>query len=331
MGFRDPFVLRHGDRWLCVLGAGVPGRAMALLYSSADLRSWTYEGPMFERAGDADGAEATGEMWECPFLVPVGDRHVLGVSVWYGNEPFHTVAFVGRFDGRRLEPDLLARLDHGPDFYAPTAMVDPAGRTLLWGWSWDPSEPGVGHYDHGGCLTVTREVTLDGDDLRIRPVDKLATLRGERIGLHEGTVTEAAPVTLVEGPAAAFDLAARVDPAPGGRVEVELLASRDGRERTTIFIDRAEGVVGVDTTRSSLAGPGSHAIHIAPFKSAGTVEVRVLRDASLLEVFIEGHPFTVRVCPSSADIAIRLVAARRACRVRAEAWAITEQAIEVAP
>ena len=53
-GFRDPCLWREGDKWMLILGSGIRGKGgTILLYSSPDLRHWTYLHPLIE--GDASG------------------------------------------------------------------------------------------------------------------------------------------------------------------------------------------------------------------------------------------------------------------------------------
>ncbi len=83
-GFRDPYVWREGKLWMLILGSGFPHQGGAiLLYSSPDLRHWTYLHPLIE--GSSSNSQAvnpvdSGEMWECPDFFPLGGKHVLLIS-----------------------------------------------------------------------------------------------------------------------------------------------------------------------------------------------------------------------------------------------------------
>ncbi len=149
--FRDPRLLRHGDRWLMAVARSRDG-AIAL-YSSTDLRTWTHESDVAMPHGDA--------VWECPDLFPLGDRWVLLVS----REP-ETLAVVGDFDGARFVPQGdLQPLDHGPDLYAGVTFTDPPdGRRVLLGWldGWAyaqvmPTEPWRGQLSVGRELSLARD------------------------------------------------------------------------------------------------------------------------------------------------------------------------------
>src|SRR5262245_46922910 len=79
IAFRDPFVYRDADGWRMLVGGGLSaGEAVAWMYTSADLRAWTYAGP----AASRPGGDPSGSVWECPVLVRVGERTALVVSEW---------------------------------------------------------------------------------------------------------------------------------------------------------------------------------------------------------------------------------------------------------
>jgi beta-fructofuranosidase len=339
MGFRDPYVFADGDRWLCVMGAGIAGdRGMTLLYESTDLREWAYVGPLYERDCRTQEPVWTGEMWECPFLVRLEDRYLLGISVGDQHGTHHTAYFVGDFDGTRFSPEQaqLGRLDHGNAFYAATGTWAPDGRYVVWGWSWDlltdraRRESGL-----AGCLSVPRELTLVDGTPRMAPVRELAGLRAERIGEFAGTLAAGESARLVADTGTAFDVELRVDLDDAARCEVELYAAPDGRERTVVFVDRDACQAGIDTRGSTLAdGEATTARSAFSYRQArGTpVHIRVLVDGSIVETFVDGRPVTTRVYPTGADSrGLRLTSHGGSCRVAAAGvWAMPELALDFA-
>jgi len=304
VGFRDPYVLRHGDGWLCVMGAGVASvGGSALLYRSDDLVTWEYVGPLYERDCSADDPIWTGEMWECPQFFPLGDRYLLGISVWHAEQTQYCAYFLGDFDGTRFSPTCAGRLDFGPDYYAATSMRDPRGRQLMWGWSWEAlttearRESGL-----AGCLTVPRVVTLQDETLLIEPAEELAGLRGTHVGHHAGLVSRDEAVMLAVVSKPCYDVELELVPDAAQRIELELHASGDGRERTVVYLDISSGEAGVDTTASTLATFARTGVSRArlPLQPDQPVRVRVLADGSILEVFIDGQPCAVRPRSSPA-------------------------------
>ena len=66
---------------MLILGSGFRGKGgTILLYSSPDLRHWTYLHPLIEgtfSGKDSTNPVDTGDMWECPDFFPIGNKHVL--------------------------------------------------------------------------------------------------------------------------------------------------------------------------------------------------------------------------------------------------------------
>ena len=131
-GFRDPALWREGNKWMLILGSGVRGKGgLILLYTSSDLRHWTFLHPLIE--GSATGLAGvnpvdTGEMWECPDFFPLGDKYVLLIS---------TMAKVrwkvGTYSKHRFTPENEGVVDWG-SYYAAKTMLDAHGTRVLWGW-----------------------------------------------------------------------------------------------------------------------------------------------------------------------------------------------------
>lgn len=133
--FRDPFVWAAPDGYRMLMGAGYRDcSGVALLYRSQDLRSWTAMGPFCGARHPVVAGHDTGDVWECPQLLVRGRQALLVLSAWRTDGgPSHVMYASGRLVDDRLEPDVVGRLDHGPDFYAPALTVDSTGRCVLWG------------------------------------------------------------------------------------------------------------------------------------------------------------------------------------------------------
>src|SRR5262249_50516442 len=131
-GFRDPCLWREGDKWMLILGSGIRGKGgTILLYSSTDLRHWTYLHPLIE--GDASGKNATnpvdtGDMWECPDFFPLGTKHVLLISTM-GKVRWK----VGTYANQRFTAEKEGVVDWG-SYYAAKTMLDKDSNRILWGW-----------------------------------------------------------------------------------------------------------------------------------------------------------------------------------------------------
>jgi beta-fructofuranosidase len=163
-GFRDPSPWRRGDRWYMVVGSGIQGKHGAvLLYQSTDLRHWQYLHVV--ASGEDVGARSanpvdSGDMWECPELFPLGDKHVLiystqGKTFWQSGV-LSPKEFV-------FHPEHRGMLDGG-SYYAPKTQLDKAGNRILWGWIME-TRPVQDYSAAGwaGMMSLPRILTLDGD------------------------------------------------------------------------------------------------------------------------------------------------------------------------
>lgn len=338
-GFRDPFVWREGDGWRQLVGASLPGvGGSALLYASTDLRHWDYVGPILT-AADLSAAGWTGEMWECPALLRGTDGDALLISVHDSKgRTFHAAAIVGHFDGRRFHAAEVQRFDHGPDLYAPCLYRAPDGRVIVWGWSWEArTEQAQRDAGWAGVLTLPRVVDVVDGRVTMAPLPEVDRLRTGTASFTPEATEDGWLARGAEGDA--VDLLLRV-PAATEQAEVRVRRSSDGVERTTIGIDRRARQVWVDRDHASQDPAATGGRYVAPLPARadgggnGAVELRVLVDRSIVEVFVGGEvSLTTRIYPSRPDstgIEVVGVPAHEASALRAftlgSVWAHDAQA-----
>ncbi|WP_342249160.1 glycoside hydrolase family 32 protein [Sphingomonas sp. OTU376] len=304
--FRDPKVFWHAatKRWVMVAVLALENRA--LIFTSPNLKDWTY-------ASSFGPAGGRGKNWECPDLfelpvqggAPGEKRWVLTVNL--GDNAVGGGSggqyFVGDFDGKRFVPvagwgDQPRWTDYGADFYAAVSYNDLPGsdpRRIWIGWAndWRYAEA-IPTWPSRGLMTVARTVALsktaDGYRILQAPVSELAALRGapERAVLP---LAEAATPLPIPGGKAEFE--AELDTGTAGQLT---LALTDGQGwQTLIGVNPAVGEVFIDRTRS---GPHFHDgfanRHIAPVDlKRRKVKLRVLVDESILELFINDGEQTI--------------------------------------
>ena len=136
--FRDPKVFWHDatDKWIMILAVGQEMQ----IYSSANLKDWSYESSF----GEGQGAH--GGVWECPdlFELPVEGTNekkwVLLCNLNPGG-PFGgsaTQYFVGTFNGKEFvneSPSKTKWMDWGKDHYATVTWSDaPDNRRIAIAW-----------------------------------------------------------------------------------------------------------------------------------------------------------------------------------------------------
>jgi len=167
-GFRDPAPWRepalYPDGWLMAVGSGTKEHGgCVLLYKSPDLQNWEYLHPV--AGGAATGSSVanpvdSGDMWECPDLFPLGNKHVLIYSTQ--GKVFWKV-------GTLAAPDLIFHeeqsglLDYG-SFYAPKTQLDKQGHRILWGWI-PETRPEAEFSASGwaGLMSLPRVLTIGAD------------------------------------------------------------------------------------------------------------------------------------------------------------------------
>jgi beta-fructofuranosidase len=292
--FRDHCVWQDDGTWYQLIGAGLAdGGGVVLLYESEDLREWEYCGPVL--SGDRETPQET--VWECPELLDLGDRQLLHVSNYED-----VVYFLGGFDGETFDPDYRDKLDHG-DYYAPQSLRGDDGRILTWGWVPEARDVSA-QWDAGwsGTMSLPRELSLADDGrLRQRPARELTELRGAHEH-HENLALEGSETTWLDTESRSFELAGRFSLIDADAVELTVLASPEGTERTPIRYTR-DDLLEVHRDRSSTdprATRDSQHMRVTPYDQP--LDLRAFVDGSVVELFAnERHCLTSRVYPTDDD------------------------------
>jgi len=191
-GFRDPSPWRQGDWWYMTIGSGFPHRSGAvLLYRSKDLRHWEYlhvlvSGESAEQ--NATHPVASGDMWECPELFPLGGKHVLIFST-QGKTHWK----VGTLDSNTMlfHPEKEGIVDYG-SYYAAKTQLDPSGNRILWAWILE-SRPLAAYRAAGwaGMMSLPRVLGLASDGgLTMQVASAVGVLRGRRQALNAAASEE---------------------------------------------------------------------------------------------------------------------------------------------
>jgi beta-fructofuranosidase len=278
-GFRDPCLWREGNSWILVLGSGFRGKGGAiLLYSSPDLRHWTYLHPLVE--GLSNGTKSvnpvdTGEMWECPDFFPLGDKHVLLISTM-GKVRWK----VGTYANRRFTPQKEGVVDWG-SYYAAKTMLDENGNRILWGWIGETrSDTDLIAAGWAGAMSLPRVLSLNSqNELQTEPAPVARKLRAE----HTGIRREQTPIDRKKGldTLRIHDLDAELELELRPRADVFAirLQSDAGDNFATISCTNKSGSreLRVNNVTAPLAGVAGSPTHLHMFL-----------DGSVLEVFANG-------------------------------------------
>ncbi len=312
-GFRDPMLWREGEKWMLVLGSGIRDKGGAiLLYSSPDLRHWTYLHPLLEGVPSGKNAANpvdTGDMWECPDFFPIGDKHVLLISTM-GKVRWK----VGTYANQRFTPEKEGIVDWG-SYYAAKTMLDRDGNRILWGWipeSLPDAELIAAGWD--GAMSLPRALSVNKDgELRTEVIEAAHGLRRS----HIRTGSDQSPSTRkrVQNELRIHDVCAelKLELQPKGDNFAIRLQSDTEDFVTLSFTNNASGrELKVNNITAPLPGPPVSPVHLHMFL-----------DGSVLEIFANGtSALTARVYrrPSGP---IRLSFEGPAELTALDMWAIT--------
>lgn len=273
-GFRDPALWREGEDWMLALGSGVPGKGgMILLYTSRDLRHWTYIHPLIEgspaSAASVNPVDA-GEMWECPDFFPLGNKHVLLISTM-GKVRWK----VGTYANQRFTAEKEGVVDWG-SYYAAKTFLDADGKRILWGWI-PEARPDAELIAAGwaGAMSLPRVLSLTAqNELQTEVAPFVSKLRADQVG----------SVDTIRIKDLAAELDVRVIPKAD---EFHLRFYSDAGDFVSISCSKQSGSRELRVNRVTAPLPGP---------SGSPVRLHLFLDGSVLEVFAnETVALTARV------------------------------------
>lgn len=187
--FRDPKAFWNPEiqKWNLILAVGQEMR----IYSSSNLKDWTYESSFGKGYGNHDG------VWECPDLMKLQVRGtdkqkwMLICNINPGG-PFGgsaTQYFVGEFDGKKFtcEHKDTRWMDYGKDHYATVTFDNaPDGRRIALAWmsNWQYANQ-VPTQQFRSANSVPRDLNLfeyEGETYcSVTPSKELLALRGKKV------------------------------------------------------------------------------------------------------------------------------------------------------
>lgn len=164
--WRDPCVVWYKGQYLMVLGGLADNRGCVLLYTSPDLKNWTYRHILVQ------SDTANGATWECPNIFFLGGKCCLFYS------PCAAVQIkIGELDeDLRFHEEREEILEPAGGFYAPQVMADEFGRTILFGWMSECDN--VSHKGWAGVISLPRLLSLNEDGLNAQPAPGLEAFNG---------------------------------------------------------------------------------------------------------------------------------------------------------
>ncbi|XEC94390.1 glycoside hydrolase family 32 protein [Paenibacillus tarimensis] len=319
-GFRDPKVWKYKDQWYMVVGSGTNGNGKIYLYRSADLNRWTYMGV----AAESDGT--MGDMWECPDLFPLGERHALIISPM--NVQAKNMYFTGEmnYETGKFDAGYHDKLDYGYDFYAPQTLLDGQNRRILMAWMEIWGSKAIAEAPNRGWLgamTIAREL-IPGEHgkLCMRPVQEHKLLRKAHYALGSHIV-QSGQMTIDGFRSTSYELVARIMFGEGVKeFGIKLRCSDDGKEETVVTYKVEDGLLQM---KRDYDGTGDQRISIAPLECKdGSIKLHIFVDTSSVELFAnEGERvITNRIYPSTGSDRLRIFADGGAVKFQLKAWTL---------
>lgn len=283
---RDPFVWRDERGLHMVAGSTVGDGAALRLYGSADGSAWAYERELAAMPRSVSGGVDTGEGWECPQIIRLGEREVALVGAWsFDGGPSTVLAFPVD------DPSRIDLFDEGDSFYAASVMRDSSYGPVVFGWLRETRHPDWWHEaGWAGAISLPRRAWLEGErtspSVRVEPLPGLERLRASGPHRGDGAVIGAQAELAI--------------PHVSGVTRIDF--GRD--EWLTLEVDIRSGSLTIDRSRSS-RDPRAvrRTITIRNAFDVGAVRpaARVLLDGSTLEVFTSaGRAAATRIYPLSA-------------------------------
>jgi len=282
-GFRDPYVWQEGDNWMLILGSGVPNKGgMILLYTSPDLRNWTYLHPLVKGAAShkkSVNPVDTGDMWECPDFFPLGHKHVLLISTL--GKVFWKV---GSYANQLFTPEKEGVVDWGA-YYAAKTMLDKDGNRILWGWI-PEKRPDADLIAAGwaGAMSLPRTLSLSAqNELQTEVAPAAIPLRAAPASIAPDASADVRKRTLevfrIRDLSAELDLQLQ----PNAEPCTVRLQSETGEDFATIFITRKSGAgeLKVNNLTAPLPGPAKSPIRLHMFLDGSILEVFANKTTSL--------------------------------------------------
>jgi fructan beta-fructosidase len=298
--FRDPKVFRYGKtgKWIMILAV----HDRVHIYSSPDLKSWSYESEFGAKTG------AHGGVWECPDLFPLkvkgGEttKWVMLVSINPGgpNGGSATQYFTGSFDGHLFIPDVPDEkwVDWGTDNYAGvtwSGIPETDGRRLFLGWmsNWNYATV-VPTEIWRSAMTIPRELSLLNENgkytLVSSPVRELKTLRNNSKTIINGKIKYSGEQEI---PTDSINLTQ-------SEVILEFDLTGSNADTLGIILENPEGErfiagysllgenVFIDRTKSGNSSFSNRFAGIAraPYKAGDKLKMHLFIDASSAELFI---------------------------------------------
>lgn len=281
--FRDPKVwLDKDNKYKMILGSSYEQQLAVLIYSSEDLISWDFEGPLYIEKN------LQGRCIECPDLFPLGDKYILFASVIEniaGVEKHITRYHIGSYANNRFISQYSEIIDFGPSFYAIQTFEHNNERIgIAWLDSWQDNKKSVAK-EFAGVMSLPFTLRLAGNKLQIKPLSQLDQLR--KLPMLEFNL-DASDSYYEVNPHSAFELKLRLKMAPRSTHDSVInlrLVTGSNQEFINIQLNLSKGEIEFEISEHDRRVKYCHKLAV----SGGNLDVHLFFDRSALEVFFADY------------------------------------------
>lgn len=324
--YRDPKVWKDHDTFYMILGAQRENETgCAVLYSSADLKEWKFEGELDTSLNDF------GFMWECPDYMELDGQGVFIFSPQglvatgdYYQNIYQSGYLIGdplQLPNRTFSHGAFQELDRGFDFYAPQTTTDPQGRRILVGWMGLPEiEYPTDKHGWAHCLTLPRELTIKDNKLLQKPVKELELLRSNKVEVNGVLRNETKSFGDFTG--TVYEMICEISSENAEEFGIEFRTNETNK--TVIKYDSNLKKIIFDRSQSGAVFATEYGTTRACAFDGDKITFHLFVDQSSVEIFINDgeEVFTSRIFPDSNDDGIRFFAKKGEANFEATKWDI---------
>jgi beta-fructofuranosidase len=276
--WRDPYVFEADNRYFLIIGAAIGDKQTpaVLLFECLDgsLINWKYIKELIT-------FKPVIELFECPNFFKLQDKWVLLGS------PYKEVEYyVGTFDVNTLDFTIenSGLIDHCAQFYATNTIQDDKGRTIIVAFERGFSK----NEGWNNVISIPRQLSINEDNEIIqKPIDEIYNLRKEKFVVDK-----------------TFDLnnIVQIEDERLPQCEINFTINLDGDFKSNLIL--RENKYNVCQILFSSTGVKFDNILI-PFKKQNKIEVKLLIDHSVLELYLNGGQHcATRVIEAIKDLSI---------------------------
>lgn len=334
VGWRDPALWKEGGTWYMVIGSGeIRKGGMALLYTSEDLRQWTYLHPLATAKPNPsmDATRPWASMWECPDFFFLEGKPILLVARGNGY-------LAGTYSDHKFQQQSEGQIDYGSAAYAQKTMEDEKGRRIWWAWLHEKrTSEAQAAAGWAGVMSLPKLLTLRSNGmLAVEPVPELRALRRKERRTQNHKIDPNGPLLLKGFESDCAEIEAEIELGDSHQAGLRIRSTANASEQTLVGYDRDSQRLFCDTSSSS-TDPQTQGLR-PPVVGRGVengalkieknefLRLRIYIDASVIETFANGTAtLTDRVYPASpASLGIGLFAKGGTARLRSlTMWELT--------